>query len=69
MSGRYCRFAPKRRYVCNYEPEENNRVLPSLPGHEAREPAGLIIKQNKAIINVLNQARNLLVELRDIHSE
>ena len=67
MSERYCRFAGKRRYVCNYEPEERTtdfclvcRVVKLV------NQQNLLIKQNKAIVKVLNQASDLLVELRDL---
>jgi len=70
MSERYCKFAGSKRYVCNYEPEMRKtdfclvcRLVKLVNQQD------LIIKQNKAIINVLNQARDLLAELRDIHSE
>jgi len=66
LNERYCRFAGKRKYVCPYEPEERKsdfclicRVTKLVNQQD------LIIRQNKAIILVLNQARDLLVELRD----
>ena len=70
MSERYCKFAGKKKYVCNYEPEERttNFCLVCRVTKLVNQQ-NLIIKQNKAIINVLNQARDLLVELRDVHSE
>jgi len=65
MSEHYCRFARKKRYVCNYEPEERTtdfclicRVTKLVNQQD------LMIKQNKAIIAILNQTRELLAELK-----
>jgi len=70
MSNRYCRFAGKKKYDCPYEPEERKsdfclicRVTKLV------NQQNLIIKQNKAVVIILNQARDLLVEIRDILSE
>ena len=70
LSERYCRFAGKRKYVCPYEPEERKsdfclvcRVTKLVNQQD------LIIKQNKAVVTILNQARDLLGEIRDILSK
>lgn len=67
MSERYCKFAGRKKYVCPYEPEERKsdfclmcRVTKLVNQQD------LIIKQNTAIITLLNQSRDLLAGLRDI---
>jgi len=66
MSEHYCKFAGKKRHVCSYEPEERKSdlclicTLTNLVNQQ-----DLIIKQNKAIITLLNQVRDLLAELGD----
>ena len=66
MSDRYCKFAGKRKYVCPYEPEERKSDLCLICRvTKLVNQQDLIIKQNKVMILVLNQVRDLLAELRD----
>ena len=70
LSERYCRFAGKRKYVCPCEPEERKSEFCLICRvTKLVNQQNLIIKQNKAVVIILNQARDLLVEIRDILSE
>lgn len=70
MSERYCRFARKRRYVCNHEPEEITTGLGLLCRVvKLVNQQDLIIEQNKAIIAIMNQTSKLLAEPKDAHQK
>lgn len=59
---KYCRFSRKRN-ICPYEPEE--RTVMFCIACRTTKPASqqdLMIKQNKAVITLLNHIRDLLQE-------
>jgi len=61
-SKRYCRFS-RKKLVCPYSEEECTLTLCMVcKAARISSQQDLIIKQNKAIITLLNQIRDLLKE-------
>jgi len=59
----YCRFPRGRARVCPYQLEEQTLNLCMVcKAREITSQQDLIIKQNKAVITILNQIRDLLKE-------
>lgn len=61
----YCKFLRGRKYVCPYEPEELTVMFcVACRTTKLTNQQDLLIKQNKVIITLLNQIRDLLQEKR-----
>jgi len=57
----YCRFPRGRARICPYQLEEQTLSLCMVcKAREITSQQDLIIKQNKAVITILNQIRDLL---------
>jgi hypothetical protein len=60
----YCRFS-RKRIICPYEPEERTVTFCiACRTSKLASQQDLMIKQNKAIITLLNHIRDLLQEER-----
>ena len=65
----YCRFPRGRARVCPYQLEEQTLSLCMVcKVREITSQQDLIIKQNKAVITILNQIRDLLKEGKDVEA-
>ena len=65
----YCRFPRVRARICPYQLEEQTLSLCMVcKVREITSQQDLIIKQNKAVITILNQIRDLLKEGKDVEA-
>ena len=63
----YCRFPRGRARVCPYQLEEQTLSLCMVcKVREITSQQDLIIKQNKALITILNQIRDLLQTRKEV---